>query len=149
MGLDLTIYEVKNYDPHNYQTKFDIEEVLCLSNDRAMLILNWLYRNDSAKVTGNYHKLANLYHEIYGYTFKEVYENIKTVLNAPEDKKDTYALFYFPCLYTVDEWISNVEMFSEYYYADLECLLELIGKLFKGDNVKHPDDRLFLYNISW
>ena len=129
--------------------KFDVEEVLYLSNDIAMLLLNWLYRNDSAEVTGNYLKLHDLYHKIDGDTLKEVYENLEKVLKAPKDKQDLYALFYFPCLYTVDEWISNVEMFSKYYYHDLEYLYEHIGNLLKADNVEHPYRRLFLYNISW
>lgn len=149
MGLDLTIYELKNYDPNNVQKKFDIETVMYLSNDTAMLLVNWLYRNDEAKLTANYLKLNSIYHEIYGYKFKEVLENLKTVLNASVEKKDTLALFYFPCLYTVGDWISNVEMFSEYYYNDLEYLHEQLGKLLKGDNAKHPDKRLFLYNITW
>ena len=67
MGLDLTIYEVKNYDPNNYQRHFEIDEVMSLSNDTAMLLVNWLYRNDEAKLTGGYLKLSNIYHEIYGY----------------------------------------------------------------------------------
>ena len=132
MGLDLTLYEVKNYDWDNLQKNYEIEEVLGLSNNHGMLIVNWLYRNDNGKMTGNYLDYYNIYHKISGDTLVDIYKNLKKVINASVDKKDNYALFYFPCLYTIDDWVSSVEMFSEF-----------------GDDSVSPSRRIFFYNISW
>ena len=149
MGLDLTFYEVKNHDWDTHQKKHEIEEVLCLSNDAAMLIVNWLYRNDNGKMTGNYLDYHNIYHEIGGYKLVDLYKNLKKVIQAEDNKKDNYALFYFPCLYTIDDWISSVEMFSEAYYAKLEYLYETFDKFLMGEEAPSPSNRLFFYNISW
>ena len=149
MGLDFTLYEVTNYDYNNIQKEFEVKEVLYLSNDNAMLVTNWLYRNHHAKILHNHYSESHYFKTLYGYELENIYENLKIVLSATKDKQDLLALFYFPCLYTVGDWISNVEMFSDYYYADLEYLYTQIEKLLKGDNAKKPDDRYFLYNITW
>lgn len=149
MGLDLTFYEVKNYDYDKVQKNYEIEEALYLSNDMAMLVVNWLYRNDDGKITGNYRNYHNLYHEIYGGKLVDLYKNLKKVVNADEDKKDVYALFYFPCLYTVDDWVSSVEMFSDAYYADLDLLYDRLDEFLFGDDSPSPENRMFFYNISW
>ena len=66
MGLDLTFYEIKKEDKKekNDKEKKYIEEVLYLSNASGMLIVNWLYRNNNAKLTGNYLKLCDIYHHM-------------------------------------------------------------------------------------
>lgn len=149
MGLDLTFYEVKNYDYSKVQKNHEIETVLELSNDLAMLIVNWLYRNDDGKLTGNYLNYHYIYHQIYGDKLVDLFKNLKKVIKADEDKKDTYALFYFPCLYTIDDWASSVEMFSESYYHNLEDLYELFNELLLGKDSISPNNRVFFYNISW
>ncbi len=148
MGLDLTIYELKNHDTTKEQKKHEIEEVLYLSNDTAMLMVNWLYRNDDGKLSGNYLNYQDIYHQIGGYKLIDLYKNLKKVIQA-DTKKDVYALFYFPCLYTVDDWVSSVEMFSEAYYADLEFLYETLDEFLFGENKPSPTQRVFFYNISW
>ena len=148
MGLDLTIYELKNYDTTKEQKKHEIEEVLYLSNDIAMLMVNWLYRNDDGKLSGNYLNYHDIYHQIGGYKLIDLYKNLKKVIQA-DTMRDVYALFYFPCLYTVDDWVSSVEMFSEAYYADLEFLYETLDEFLFGENKPSPNNRMFFYNISW
>lgn len=148
MGLDLTIYELKNHDTKKEQKKHEIEEVLYLSNDTAMLMVNWLYRNDDGKLSGNYLNYHDIYHQIGGYKLIDLYKNLKKVIQA-DTKKDVYALFYFPCLYTVDDWVSSVEMFSEAYYNDLEFLYETLDEFLFGENKPSPNNRMFFYNISW
>ena len=149
MGLDLIFYEIKNYDWGKTQKKHEIEEVLTLSNNRAMLVVNWLYRNNNGKMSGNYLDYYNIYHKIYGETLVDLFKNLKKVINASNDKRDTYALFYFPCLYTIDDWVSSVEMFSEAYYYDLQVLYEIFDEFLLGEEVPSPNQRLFFYNISW
>ena len=149
MGLDLTFYEIKNYDYGKVQKKYEIETALELSNDIAMLAVNWLYRNNNGKMSGNYLNYHEIYHQIYGGTLVDLYKNLKKVINADNDKQDNYALFYFPCLYTVDDWVSSVEMFSEAYYNDLKLLYESIDKLLFCDDCPSVDHRVFFYNISW
>jgi len=149
MGLDLKFYEIKNYDWDEYQKKHEIEEVLELSNSKGMLIVNWLYRNNNGKMVGNYLDYHNIYHQIHGDALVDIYKNLKKVINAPEDKKDNYALHYFPALYTIDDWVSMVEMFSDGYYHDLEDLYEIFDNLLFGDNSPSPSRRIFFYNINW
>lgn len=149
MGLDLTFYEIKNYDWDKVQKNYEVEEVLSLTNDQAMLIVNWLYRNDNGKMTGNYLDYHSIYHQLGGYKLVDLYKNLKKVIDAPADKKDVYALFYFPCLYTIDDWISSTEMFSESYYNDLERLYNLFDEFIMGEEAPSPSNRLFFYNISW
>lgn len=149
MGLDLIFYEILDYDYGKEMEKFEVEKVLELSNSRGMLITNWLYRNDNAKVVGNYLDYAYTYHQITGYKLIKLYKNLKKVIEAEDDKKDSYALFYFPCLYTVDEWVSSVEMFSPAYYGTLKELYESIDNFLFGENASDPSNRMFIYNISW
>lgn len=151
MGLDLTFYEIKteNKDKKDDNERKYVEEVLYLSNASAMLIVNWLYRNDSAKVTGNYLKLCDLYHQIYGHKLEQIYKALKKVVEAPEDMKHYYALHYFPCLHSIDDWINEEEMFSEHYYNGIEDLYEIFDKLLHGDGARYSDEREFVYNISW
>ena len=141
MGLDFTLYTVTV----NTDNTYTIREELYLSNSTGMLIVNWLYRNDSAEVTGNYLKLGDLYHLIDGGTLMELYENLEKVLQAPSDKKDNYALFYFPCLYTIGDWVNSIEMFSTEYYAHLEYLYNELTQLLEDKK----DTTVFAYNISW
>lgn len=150
MGLDLTIYEVKNYDFNNYQTEFDTEEVLYLSNSTAMLLLSWLERNVNRELPSNTNNLCYNYNTLQGYKLKTILEHLQKVLfNENGIKRDTFALFYFPCLYTIGDWVSSVEMYSDEYYYHLSYLFEKVSDLLKKDNVPHPDERMFLYNISW
>jgi hypothetical protein len=152
MGLDLTFYELKsdNKSKKHEKSKRYIEEVLYLSNSCAMLITNWLYRNDDAKVTGNYLKLCDLYHKIYGYKLNSIYKALEKVITTPAaDMKHIYALHYFPCLHSVDDWVSSTEMFSNAYYDDLEYLYDKFDELLNGDGAKYSDERIFYYNISW
>ena len=145
MGLDLTFYEVIESDNDTHT----IKEVLSLSNDMAMLATNWLYRNDDGKITGNYLNYCYIYHQTYGFTLLNMYKNLKKVVEADSKNKDTYALFYFPALYTVDDWISSVEMFSESYYATLRDLYKVLDDLLFGDDSPAIEMRQFFYNISW
>ena len=149
MGLDLIFYEILDYDYRDEMKKFEVEKVLELSNSRAMLLTNWLYRNDNGKVVGNYLDYAYTYHQIAGYKIINLYKNLKKVIEAEDDKKDLYALFYFPCLYTVDDWVSSIEMFSPSYYGALEELYEIIDKFLFGKDASDPSNRMFIYNISW
>lgn len=151
MGLDLTFYEIKKEDKKNKNDKEKkyIEEVLYLSNASGMLIVNWLYRNDNAKLTSNYLKLCDIYHHIYGHTLEQIYKGLKKVVEAPDNMKHYYALHYFPCLHSIDDWINEEEMFSESYYDRLEFLYKRFDELLHGDGAKYSDQREFLYNISW
>lgn len=151
VGLDLTFYEIKSEDKDKKsenERKY-VEEVLYLTNASAMLIVNWLYRNDNAKVTGNYLKLCDLYHQIYGYKLEQIYKALKKVVEAPEDMKHYYALHYFPCLHSIYDWTNEEEMFSEHYYNRLEDLYERFDELLHGDGARYSDERRFVYNISW
>ena len=145
LTLSLTFYEIK----HKNKTKFEAEQVLQLENDLAMIIVNWLYRNDEAKLTGNYLKIAQVYHKIDEDTFEYIQNNLKRVLEAPLDEKDVYALFYFPCLTHIDYWESNVEMFSTYYYDNLTYLFNQITEILNKKNKNNSTEREFFYNISW
>ena len=148
MGLDFYLFEVINYDGDNVQKKFEVEEVLYLSNSKAMLVTNWLYRNDSTKILHDHYCESDYYKELYGYTLEELQDNLKTVLDAAQDKRDLLALFYFPCLYTVGDWVNSAEMFSEHYYENLTFIYERIDDLLK-DNATDPEHRYFLYKINW
>lgn len=145
LTLSLTFYEIKNKN----KTKFEAEQVLQLENDLAMIIVNWLYRNDEAKLTGNYLKIAQVYHKIDEDTFEYIQNNLKRVLEAPLDEKDVYALFYFPCLTHIDNWESNVEMFSTYYYDNLTYLFNQITEILNKKDKNNSTEREFFYNISW
>ena len=114
-----------------------------------MLVVNWLYRNDNGKMSGNYLDYHNIYHQISGHTLVDLFKNLKKVINASDDKRDIYALFYFPCLYTIDDWMSSVEMFSEAYYQDLQFLYETLDEFLLGEEAPSPINRLFFYNICW
>lgn len=165
MGLDLIFYEIKTEDKKSKYEKEKkyIEEVMYLSNSRAMLIVNWLYRNDDAKLTGNYLKLCDIYHHIYGHKLEHIYKALKKVREVNENKKigndsmvlfdtnkrDIYALHYFPCLHSVDDWVNSTEMFSQEYYNDLDLLYKAFDELLHGDGAKYSDEREFLYQISW
>lgn len=151
MGLDLTFYEIKteNKTKKCENDKKYVDEALYLSNSCAMLIVNWLYRNDDAKLTGNYLKLCDIYHHIYGHKLEHIYKALKKIMEADESVRDIYALHYFPCLHSVDDWVNSTEMFSEAYYSDLGYLYEMFDKLLHGDGAKYSDEREFLYNISW
>lgn len=93
--------------------------------------------------------MNKFYNESEELKTKNRYKNLKKVIEAEDDKKDLYALFYFPCLYTVDDWVSSIEMFSPSYYGALEELYEIIDKFLFGKDASDPSNRMFIYNISW
>lgn len=144
MGYDFTLYEVTNYDWEEYQKDFQVKEVLYLSNPRAMLISNWLYRNN---IHGRVDDGERCYYyiELYGWQLKHCLENLEVVLNErDENRRDVLALFYFPCKYTIPDFASSTEMFSDHYYICLEDIHEGLNKVL-SDN---PDRQMFLYNLT-
>lgn len=144
MGYDFNLYEVTNYDWEESQKDFQVKEVLYLSNSLAMLISNWLYRNNIHGLVDDCDKCYH-YVEVYGWQLKDCLENLNTVLDEPDKtKRDLLALFYFPCMYTVPDYASSTEMFSDSYYHDLEYIRDRLSEVINDD----PDRQVFLYNLS-
>lgn len=144
MGSDFILYEVTNYDWEESQKDFQVKEVLYLSNSLAMLISEWLYRNH---IHGEVSDIDKCYHfvEVYGWQLKHCLENLDCVLNETDkSRRDLLALFYFPCKYTIPNYASSTEMYSDSYYRDLEYIHDRLSEVI-GDN---PDRQLFLYNLS-
>ena len=143
MGYDFTLYEITNHQEEDTK-EYKVKEVLYLSNSRAMLVATWLDRNNVREDPNNFNKIYH-YVEVDGGMLEDLTENLETVLNEKDKhKRDTLALFYFPCRFTVPTWISSTEMFSESYYADLEYILERVKKVLNED----PDRQLFVYNFA-
>ena len=101
-----------NHDDENTK-EYKIKEVLYLGNASAMLIETWLHRNNVREDPNNF-DIAYHYIEVDGGMLKDLLNNLELVLNAENNKKHILALFYFPCRYTIPDWVS-VEMFSEAY----------------------------------
>ena len=143
MGYDFTLYEITNHQEEDTK-EYKVKEVLYLSNSMAMLVATWLDRNNVREDPNNFNKVYH-YVEVDGGMLEDLTENLETVLNEKDEyKRDTLALFYFPCRFTVPTWISSTEMFSESYYADLEYILERVKKVLNED----PDRQLFVYNFA-
>lgn len=144
MGYDFTLYEITNYDWEESQKDFQVKEVLYLSNSLAMLISEWLYRNN---IHGHVDDCDKCYHyvEVYGWQLKHCFENLELVLSeSDKTKRDLQALFYFPCKYTIPDYASSTEMFSDHYYNCLEHIRDGLNKVL-SDN---PDRQMFLYNLT-
>lgn len=143
MGYDFTLYEITNHQEEDTK-EYKVKEVLYLSNSMAMLVATWLDRNNVREDPNNFNKVYH-YVEVDGGMLEDLTENLETVLNEKDKhKRDTLALFYFPCRFTIPTWISSTEMFSESYYADLEYILESVKKVLNDD----PDRQLFVYNFA-
>lgn len=144
MGYDFTLFEVTNYNFDEPQKKFDVQEVAYLSNASAMLISQWLDKNHVRNDPNNFN-ISNHYIEVYCWQLRGCVENLKIILaENDKNKKDLLALFYFPCKFTIPDFISSVEMFSDSYYACLEDIYECLNRVLSKDN----ENQLFLYNLS-
>jgi hypothetical protein len=149
MGLDFKIYEDLNNDV-DLTSPHEIEEKVYLTQHKAMLIVNWFYRKDTH--IGNLKDVygeSNHYIKIYGDDIWEIKVALEKVLNEEvEWKKDLLAYHYFPVLYTIPDYISSVEMWSEEYYNDLTEIYETLKELMPTLSV-YNKERTFFYNISW
>ena len=167
MGLDLTFYELENYDIEETHKKHNIKEIAYFSNSTAMLLVNWLYRNHSAEIINKFNE-SDHYIMIYTDDIEDIISNLETVLYAIHDldgtkvyikrkdieQKHILALHYFPTKFTVSHWINSEEMFSDSYYDNLEYIYKRLCGIIYGTNLtpatyKKPKNRCFFYNISW
>lgn len=149
MGLDLTIYELKNYtmDPDVKTKEYKLEEVAYFSNGTAMLLAEWLYRNYTTEITNRHHE-AHHYVEIFEDDLNDILCNLAHVLTCHKKDRAILALYYFPTKYTIGDWINSTAMFSDDYFFRLE---ELYDKLYPLVNYEEEKEygRCFFYNISW
>lgn len=149
MGLDFKIYEDLNND-FDLTKPHEIQEKLYLTNHKAMLLVNWFYRKDAH--IGNLKDVygeSNHYVKFYGDEIWEILLALEKVLNEKVDwKKDLLAYHYFPVLYTIPNYVSSVEMWSEEYYEDLNEIYVNLKKIIPSLSV-YNKERKFFYNISW
>lgn len=149
MGLDFKIYEDVNNDV-DLTAPHEIVEKVYLTQHKAMLIVNWFYRKDAH--IGNLKDVcgeSTHYVKIYGDDIWEILLALEKVLNEEvEWKKDLLAYHYFPVLYTIPNYISSVEMWSEEYYNDLTEIYETLKELIPTKSI-YNKERKFFYNISW
>lgn len=149
MGLDFKIYEDVNNDV-DLTAPHEISEKVYLTQHKAMLIVNWFYRKDAH--IGNLKDVygeSTHYVKIYGDDIWEILLALEKVLNEEKEwKKDLLAYHYFPVLYTIPNYVSSVEMWSEEYYDDLTEIYEILKELMPTNSVFNKE-RKFFYNISW
>ena len=151
MGLDFTLYELMDYSATEPMKKLELKEAAYFSNATAMILVNWLYRNNEPGLNDR-HIEAYHYVQIYADTIEDILTNLDRVLDNEatydDGKTDLLALHYFPVKYTVSDWINSCEMFTPDYYSRLEDLREKLGELIYGGD-KYDPERCFFYNISW
>ena len=144
MGLDFYMYEDKSTILEGDQPH-EIQEVLYLSNYKGMLLANWFYRKDMMKdVFGE----SSYYIEIFGDDLNEVISALELVLTEKLDwKKDLLAYHYFPVLYHIPNYISSVEMWSDWYYDALKEIYGLLKQIIPDESI-YNNERRFFYNVS-
>lgn len=144
MGYDFKLYEVTNYNSGKSPKDYNVREVAYFSNARAMLISHWLDKNHVDNDSNEFN-ISSHYIELHGWQLKDCVENLKIVLaETDKNKQDLLALFYFPCKFTIPDYVSSVEMFSDSYYNCLEDLYECLNSILNEE----IENRFFLYNFS-
>ena len=148
MGLDFTLYEIKDYDWANCQEKFDVEKVLYLSNQNAMLVVEWLYRNHIREINDK-GKECYMFFQVTSDELRALVANIELVLGESDSiRRDVLAACYFPVKYTIPDYISSVEMFSEEYYYCLDYIRDKLSSVLNS-STSFKDTQMFVYNIEW
>ena len=147
MGLDLTIYELVNYNYEEEVKEHKLVEVAYFSNPTAMILAEWLYRNDTTEIL-NKHQECHHYIEIFEDDIQDIVDNLEQVINYEGTHKGLLALHYFPVRNTREQWINSEKMFSDSYYDRLIYLHDKLKSLITYDEDLEYG-KCFFYNICW
>lgn len=146
MGLDFTLYENKSHNDVEIHKEHTIEEVLYLSNRKAMIIVNWFYRINGSQLLDNFNECKH-YIEVSGEEIHDIIIALERVQSTDFPFKERLSYHLFPILYPIVD-VNSVEMWSEEYYNILDDLLKDFKQLYPSNDINNRE-RLFYYNISW
>lgn len=158
MGMDMYLYELTSQEEEKVDNEeqsmisckarkvCELKEVLYLSRGTASIFVNWLYKNHLEMLKFESVE-SNIYVKIDSDDILDFLDNITKILDAPDNKRDLYALFYAPPLYNVESYVSSVIMFTDDYYDRLVDLKFRLSNLVFGENDEFLY-KVFFCNIS-
>lgn len=142
--VEFRLFENKSHCNIEINTTLEIEEVLLLKGDCALLLSEWFYRVKSGHLkdkTGEY----DYFIKCYGEDLLDIILALELVLSEDTDK-DLLCLYYFPPSYS--KTYKSKEIFTEEYYANLNEVKNLLEEIIPS-NTLFNRERVFYYNISW
>jgi hypothetical protein len=142
-----TLYEVTSHNDIEIHKEHTVEELLYLNNPKSLILSNWFYRLHGH---GLENSIMEFYHyiQIDGGDLLDIIECLDLVLNEEDImKRDMLALHYFPIVYVISNYVSQVGMFSDEYYKNLKDLYNDLKKILPSSSVNNRE-RLFLYKIG-
>lgn len=123
----------------------EVKEVLSFTNQSAMILANWFYREDGVRLRYDFNE-GNHFVMLWGSELYRVVSALDSVFECEGRDRDLMALLLFPVVDYIPN--SSVGMWSDAYYKHLEEVCNGLKRIMPLDSVSNRE-RVFYYNIRW
>lgn len=145
---DFKLYEVTSYNNVEKTNNETVEERLHLTNNQAILLIQWFYNKDGDQLKYNFNESRH-YITVGGDVIWEIVSCLDQILVTNSSvERNMKILQYFPKMNNIMEDYSKRDLFSEEAYIDFKNLHSALKSVVSSNSVSNRE-RLFLYNIRW